>query len=118
MENKENSDLDDLKIALLVRAVRNMMGWNLKELGQHLDVAPSTVGKWESGDLTLKASTYIKLMNLLDKEGFSFELTNQKSELVIKVSPETVKRLAAKPKKKPSILIDQMGFPEDAIIEL
>lgn len=94
MDKFTSDELDDFKIALLLRGTRNLLGWNLKEMGDCLEVAPSTVGKWENNDLTLKASTFIKLLSLLEKEGISIDLSNEKSELVIRVKPEFVKRVA------------------------
>lgn len=64
---------DDLKIALTIRAVRSAMKLTLKEFADILGLGASTIGKLESGDLTLKASSYMKLQSYLTSNGVVVE---------------------------------------------
>lgn len=106
-----NDDFDDFKIALLLRAARSILGWSLKDLAEKLEVGASTVGKWENNELTLKASVYIKLLKIMEKEGVLLDLSNDSGELEIRVKPESIARLADRPKKKVgAFLIDKSNL--------
>jgi transcriptional regulator with XRE-family HTH domain len=82
--------IDDFKIALLLRSARSILGWSLKDVADLLGVGASTVGKWESMQLSLKATTYIKLLKILSSKGLSINLCNSQGELEIKINTNIV----------------------------
>jgi len=89
----------DLKIALIIRTARSVMGWSLKDLATKLGVGTSTVGKWENCELTMKATTYLYLIKILETDGFNFDFLEDDSIQII-LSPELVaKRMDAMDQK-------------------
>jgi transcriptional regulator with XRE-family HTH domain len=109
-----NEKIDDFKISLLLRAARSILGWSLKDIADKLEVGASTVGKWENNELSLKASTYIKFLKLIEKEGVLLELCNDYGEVEIRIKPETIARLSAKPKKPSLLKIDISNLSDEA----
>jgi len=88
-------DRENKKIALSIRSARSIIGLTLRELAGVLGVAASTIGKWESNDLTLKATTYMKLVRYLESQGVYIELldepaSDESDEIVIRIKKKCV----------------------------
>jgi transcriptional regulator with XRE-family HTH domain len=101
---------ENRKIALSIRAVRSLLGLNLRQLADVLGVAPSTIGKWESNDLTLKATTYMKLVRYLETRGVALDLLDEPSgaegdEIVIRIKRKCVDDSGVLPVKEVNTLI-------------
>lgn len=74
-EKRENA-----KIAIALKAARSILGLNLKQMAEVLDVAPSSIGKWENNELGMRATTYMKLIKYLEKQGISFDIRDGEAE--------------------------------------
>ena len=99
-----NEKRDNIKIALLLRVVRSALGLNLKEMAEVLGVGASTVGKFESNDLSMKAVTYMKFNEFLRVQGITVELVQDKKgssedEVVVRFQKQFISNLEAMPSK-------------------
>ena len=65
----------NLKVALAIKAARALLGMSLRDIGAYCDVSPVTVGKWESGDLPIKISVFLKLLKLFNENGIDVDVT-------------------------------------------
>ena len=90
-------DGDNLRISLMIRSARSILGLSLKELADTLDVGASTIGKWENNELTLKASTFMKMNKYFESQGIYFDMLSD-GELIIKVKPVLIEKLMNKKK--------------------
>jgi transcriptional regulator with XRE-family HTH domain len=90
-------DSDNFRISLMIRSARSILGLSLKELADTLDVGASTIGKWENNELTLKASTFMKMNKYFESQGIYFDMLLN-GELIIKVKPVLVESLMSKKK--------------------
>ena len=90
-------DADNLRISLMIRSARSILGLSLKELADTLDVGASTIGKWENNELTLKASTFMKMNKYFESQGIYFDMLSD-GELIIKVKPVLIEKLMNKKK--------------------
>ena len=81
-ERRENA-----RIALILRASRNMLGMTLKQLGDVIDAAPSSIGKWENNELGMRATTYLRLINYLNSKGIEIDINEDdlEDEVVFRV---------------------------------
>ena len=91
---------EDLKFALLLRAARSVFNLSLKEIGAEVDVSAVAVGKWESGDAMIKASTFRALQRFFNGNGVSMSL-DQQGDAVIRIRQSAVEQIAVSPKKPP-----------------
>lgn len=92
-----SEDRENAKISLLLRASRSMLGMNLKDFADVMGTSSATAGKWETADLTLKATTYMKLSRFLNDQGIEFDFIDdpesmQGIELVIKAKTALLDR--------------------------
>lgn len=90
-------DSDNFRISLMIRSARSILGLSLKELADTLDVGASTIGKWENNELTIKASTFMKMNKYFESQGIYFDMLSD-GELIIKVKPVLVESLIRKKK--------------------
>ena len=90
-------DSDNFRISLMIRSARSILGLSLKELADTLDVGASTIGKWENNELTIKASTFMKMNKYFESQGIYFDMLSD-GELIIKVKTVLVESLIRKKK--------------------
>ena len=90
-------DSDNFRISLMIRSARSILGLSLKELADTLGVGASTIGKWENNELTIKASTFMKMNKYFESQGIYFDMLSD-GELIIKVKPVLVESLIRKKK--------------------
>ena len=81
----------------MIRSARSILGLSLKELADTLGVGASTIGKWENNELTIKASTFMKMNKYFESQGIYFDMLSD-GELIIKVKPVLVESLIRKKK--------------------
>lgn len=91
---------EDLKFALLLRAARSVFNLSLKEIGAEVDVSAVAVGKWESGDAMIKASTFRALQRFFYGNGVSMTF-DQQGDAIIRIRQSAVEQIAVNPKKPP-----------------
>lgn len=78
-----NENRDNAKIVIVLRTARSALKLNLKEMGGILEIAPSTVGKLETGDLLMKAATYMRLQRYIEQKGIAVKFGEGDSDEVL-----------------------------------
>lgn len=88
---------ENLKLALALRAARNILNLSLKQVGEQLGVTSAGVGKWESGLSPIKASVFNQLEKFYRYHGvlISIDLTG---EPIVKISHKALSLLMKDPK--------------------
>lgn len=64
---------ENLKIAVVLRTGRAILGMNQQELADLLGIAKSTVARAETMELPLKAETYFKVLKLFKDRGLEID---------------------------------------------
>lgn len=104
-------DEENLKLAVLLRAARNILGLSLKDVGEQLGVTSAGAGKWESGVSPIKASVFNQLEKFYRYHGIEMEINGQ-GEPVVKLNPAGLKLLRENPKKPTITDLSTIYFDE------
>lgn len=66
--------LDNLKIAIVLRSIRGILGMSQAEFAQWLDVPRSTITRAESLRLPLKVNTLFKIIRMVEEKGVVLDM--------------------------------------------
>ncbi len=69
-----NNSLENLKIAVAMRAARTALGWNQQELADLTSVAKSTIARIETLEMTAKADYLTRVLRQFRELDVSVEL--------------------------------------------
>lgn len=73
-----NDFLDEIKIAVSLRAARTAIGWSQQEFADQMNVAKSTIARIETLEMSAKADFLTKALRLFDEAGVSVNLIQAK----------------------------------------
>ncbi|HJV84315.1 MAG TPA: helix-turn-helix transcriptional regulator [Noviherbaspirillum sp.] len=74
LENQGEISLENVKVAVALRAARTALGWNQQEFAEKLGVAKSTVARIETADSVASAPVLMKALGLLATAGVEVDL--------------------------------------------
>lgn len=65
---------DNLKIAIVLRSIRGMLGMSQAEFAQWVDVPRSTITRAESLRLPLKVNVLFKIIRMVEEKGIVLDM--------------------------------------------
>jgi transcriptional regulator with XRE-family HTH domain len=89
---------ENLRLALMLRAARNVLGLSLKQVGEQLGVTSAGAGKWESGISPIKASVFNQLDKFYRYHGVMMEIGSN-GQPSVQISEKGLALLSKDPKK-------------------
>lgn len=107
--------LDEIKIAVSLRAARTAIGWNQQEFADLMKVAKSTVARIETLEMSAKADFLTKALRLFLDAGVSIDLIQSKG-LTVQIDNSTLieagRRLKDESKRRSDRRVGIASLPE------
>lgn len=107
--------LDEIKIAVSLRAARTAIGWSQQEFADLMNVAKSTVARIETLEMSAKADFLTKALRLFSEAGLSVDLIQSKG-LTIQIDNSTLieasKRLKDESRRRSDRRVGIASLPE------
>lgn len=72
--SNSNINADDLKVSLVLRSIRGILGMSQLDLAEWIDVPRSTITRAESLRLPLKSNVLLKIVRMVEERGVVFDL--------------------------------------------
>jgi predicted transcriptional regulator len=82
---------ENIKIAVAIKAARNILDMSVKEVATYCGVAGSTVSKWEDNGLQVRMATFMQLNKLFSGNGVHIDIYD--NSVNIRVEDEGLKKI-------------------------